>query len=107
MSYSMLILQAWRQLIREWRSGELYVLFFAMVVAVAAVSSVGFFTDRIQRALSTQANELLGADLLLNSDKPFASDYFAKADSLGLKSVRQLSFPSMVMSENGAHLGWL
>lgn len=103
----MAIRSAWKQLIREWRSGELYVLFFSIVIAVAAVGSVSFFTDRIQRALESQANELLGADLLLNSDKSFDSTYLEKADALNLDVVSQLSFPSMVMSENGGNLAWL
>ena len=103
----MLVKQAWKQLIREWRSGELRILFFSIVIAVAAVSSVNFFTNRVQNALESQANELLGADLLLNNDKAFPEVYFEKAKSLKLKTVRQMTFPSMVMSDNGTHLAWL
>ncbi len=99
--------QAARQLIREWRSGEIYVLFFSIVIAVAAVSSVGFFTDRVERALETQANELLGADLLVNGEREFSQDYFQEASRLGLSIVRQLTFPSMVLAARGNHLAWL
>jgi len=98
---------AMQQLKREWRSGELYVLFFAVVIAVAAVSSVNFFTDRIHRALLTQANELLGADLVLNSDHKFSEYYFQQAEQLGLKTVRQLTFPTMVMHNDNSQLVWL
>ncbi len=103
----MIILQAWKQLVREWRSGELYVLFFSIVIAVAAVSSVSFFTDRVQRALGSQANELLGADLVLNGSNEFDADYFEQAEQLGLSVVKQVTFPSMVMSDNGSHLAWM
>jgi len=98
---------ALKQLKREWRSGELYVLFFALFVAVTAVTSVNFFTDRIHRALQMQANELLGADLVLSADRQFKIKYLEKAESLGLKAVRQISFPSMVLSENENQLTWL
>ena len=59
-----------RMLSRDWRSGELRVLAAALVIAVASVTTVGFFADRVQRALSDEANLLLGADLVLASDHP-------------------------------------
>ncbi len=37
---------------REWRSGELRLLTLSLILAVAAVTSVGFFTDRVEQALS-------------------------------------------------------
>ena len=55
---------------REWRAGELKVLAAALIIAVASVSSVGFFTDRMERAMESGATELLGADLLLYSRTP-------------------------------------
>jgi len=98
---------AFKHLVREWRSGELYILFFALVIAVAAVSSVSFFADRIQNALANQANELLGADLLLSSDHPFEKQYISKANELGLQHAKQLTFPTMVLAESGGQLVWL
>ncbi len=98
---------AFKHLLREWRSGELYILFFALVIAVAAVSSVSFFTDRVENALATQANELLGADLLLNSEREISDEILVKASELQLQQVKQLTFPTMLMSENGGQLVWL
>ena len=46
------------------------VLLLALVIAVASVTTVGFFADRVQPALDAQANELLGGDLVLIADKP-------------------------------------
>jgi len=43
--------QALRMLARDWRAGELRVLAAALVVAVASVTSVGFFADRVGRGL--------------------------------------------------------
>jgi putative ABC transport system permease protein len=54
-----------RMLGRDWRAGELRVLVFALVIAVGGMTTVGFFADRVQVALSRQGNQLLGADLII------------------------------------------
>ena len=59
------VLLGLRSLGREWRSGDLAVLFIALVVAVAALTGVGFLVDRIDRAMQLQASEVLAADLRL------------------------------------------
>ncbi len=87
---------SWRLFRRNWRAGELRILAIALVIASAAVSSVGFFTDRVQMALSRQSNLLIGADLALVSDHPVAEAYEQRARQLGLKTAHTLVFPSMV-----------
>ena len=57
-----------RMLRRDARAGELRLLVAALVVAVAALTAVGFFADRVLQALEREANQLLGADLLLTAD---------------------------------------
>ena len=42
---------AMRMLARDWRAGELTVLGIALMLAVAALTSVGFLTDRVEQAL--------------------------------------------------------
>ena len=59
-----------RMLGRDWRSGELRILALALVVAVASVTSVAFFADRVRQALVRDAHQLLGADLALVADHP-------------------------------------
>jgi putative ABC transport system permease protein len=61
---------ALRTLLREWKSGELGVLLLAITVAVAALTGVGFLTDRIGIAVDNQAGEVLAADLVLESAQP-------------------------------------
>ncbi len=102
-----LVILAWRFLLREWRAGELKVLGFSLILAVAAITSVGFFTDRINRALSQQANELLGADVLIQSDHKLAEKYFDLAEQHQLKHSLTVAFPSMAVSEDSNHLGML
>ncbi len=96
--------QALRMLRREWRSGELRVLALAVMVAVAAVSAVGFFTERVERALDLQASELLGADLVVVSDRPLPARYRDQARDLGLRFSEQWVFPSMVRAAAGSRL---
>ncbi|MDP2879518.1 MAG: FtsX-like permease family protein, partial [Sulfuricella sp.] len=93
-----------RMLRREWRAGELRVLAAALVIAVASVTSVGFFTDRVGRALAQQANMLLGADLALISDHPLDADFEREALRRGLRTAHTLSFPSMVLHGERAQL---
>jgi putative ABC transport system permease protein len=85
---------------REWRAGELRLLFIALVVAVASVTSVGFFTDRIALALQRQANDLLGADLLLASSRPLADSYAEAATQDGLQTANTINFLSMVLTSD-------
>ena len=44
-------------LLRDGKSGELRVLLFALLVAVSALTAVGFFTSRVSRAVDQQAGE--------------------------------------------------
>ncbi|HMK14358.1 MAG TPA: ABC transporter permease, partial [Burkholderiales bacterium] len=95
---------SWRMLSRDWRSGELRVLAAALVVAVASVTTVGFFADRVQRALSDEANLLLGADLVLASDRPIQKDFEEQAKQRGLRVTSTLKFPSMVLHADTGQL---
>ena len=59
---------------RDWRAGELRVLAAALVIAVASVTSVGFFADRVGQALERDAHQLLGADIVLIADHPWSAE---------------------------------
>lgn len=95
---------AWRMLKRELRAGELRLLFFALCVAVAAVSAVGFLTDRVGRALEMEARQMLAADLVLVADQPLPDELQAAAQSRGLKTAQAMVFPSMVFANERAQL---
>ncbi len=84
---------------RDWRSGELTLLLAALVVAVASLAAVGFFVDRLRVALDVQAAQLLGADLVVRSQRQIPQDYISKAEELNLQVAQTVSFPSMVSYE--------
>ena len=89
---------------RELVSGELNLLALAIVVAVAAVTSVAFFADRVERGLRQEATRLLAADLVLSSDKPLRERYGADISKAGFEVADTISFPSMVFSRESAQL---
>lgn len=91
-------------MMRDARAGELRLLVLALVVAVAAVTSVGFLADRVGRALERDASQMLGADLLLEADEPIAADIIAGAKTRGLEVSNTLQFPSMASAGDGAQL---
>lgn len=86
-----------KQLRSAWRAGEVRLLLLAVVLAVAAMSAVGFFTDRIQSALLRQGAVLLGADLQLGADHPLPGHFLQEAARRGLRHTPALEFPSMVL----------
>lgn len=86
---------AWRALWRDARSGALGVLVLAVVLAVAAVSSVAFFASSINNSLQRDASAMLGGDVVLNSRSAIPPDLIEKAHALGLQSALSMDFPSM------------
>ncbi|AXK38292.1 ABC transporter permease [Crenobacter cavernae] len=92
---------------RELIAGELTVLALALFVAVTAMASVAFFSDRIERALTRQATQLLAADLVLNADTPWAAGFRAGAKARGLAVAESATFPSMVLAGDSATLATL
>jgi len=91
-------------LARDWRAGELRVLAAALVVAVAAVTSVAFFADRLGQAVLRDAHQLLGADLVLVSDHPWKEDTARRIEEKGLQSAEAVNFVSMVMRDGQSQL---
>ena len=81
---------------RELRSGEVLVLLAAVGLAVAALTAVGFLTDRIGKAVARQANEVLAADLRLRSQAPVPEEWRELARQYDLETADTLTFPSVV-----------
>ena len=85
----------WRSLWRDLRSGELRLLIVAVTLAVASLTAVGFFADRLKGGLQRDALQLLGGDAVLRSDNPTPAVFIEKARSLGLDVVQTMTFPTM------------
>jgi putative ABC transport system permease protein len=89
---------ALRSFRRELRSGEVLVLLFSVALAVAALTAVGFLTDRIGKAVARQANEVLAADLRLRSQEPIPETWRDKAQEFDLQTAETNTFPSVVFA---------
>ena len=90
----------WRSLWRDLRAGELRLVIVAVMLAVAALSGVAFFADRLNGQLARDARQLLGGDAVIASDQPTPQGAIDQARSLGLLSTRSASFPTMARADD-------
>jgi putative ABC transport system permease protein len=86
---------AWRQTQRDFRAGELRLLLVAVTLAVAALTAVGFFADRLDRGLARDARQMLGGDAIVASDQPPPQAFVDEAQRRALSIATTTSFPSM------------
>lgn len=90
---------ALRFLRRDLRAGELRVLALALVVAVASVTAVGFFTDRIGRGVERQAADILAADLMASSGFELPAPLLDAIQQRDLQTAQHVRFPSVVVNQ--------
>src|SRR5690606_7020362 len=92
---------AWRQTRRDLKAGEVRILIAALVLAVLAVTTIGFVTDRAQRALAMEANQLLGGDAVVSSDRPIDGAIAEAANATDLRQARTVELSSMIRVGRG------
>jgi putative ABC transport system permease protein len=92
----------WKSTLRDLRAGELRLLIVAVALAVASLTAVGFFADRLKGGLERDARQLLGGDAIVNSDLPTPAPFMDKANELGLATVSIVSFPTMARAPDDA-----
>ncbi|MGH8831369.1 MAG: ABC transporter permease, partial [Polaromonas sp.] len=92
---SLFLKLGWRTMLRDLRAGELRLLIVAVTLAVAALTAVGFFADRLKGGLQRDARQLLGGDAVVRSDGVTPAAFIAKARSLGLQAISTVTFPTM------------
>ncbi len=96
---------AWRQLRRDLKAGDVRILLAALVLAVLAVTAVGFVTDRAERALAIEANRLLGGDAVIRADQPIAGALRAAAQAPGLRRAEATELQTMIRVGERLQLG--
>ena len=89
------LLTGWRSALRD---PGLRLLGAAVLVAVAALSSVVFFAERVERALALQGAALLAADLVVEQGTEAPPEWREHAAVLGLRSARSVIFPSVIIA---------
>ncbi|GFM89911.1 ABC transporter permease [Pseudomonas cichorii] len=93
-----------RQLLRDARAGELRVLFFALLVAVAASTAIGYFGARLNGAMMLRATEFLGADLILEGSSPARPEQIEAGEQLKLDHAKIVLFSSVIATDSGIQL---
>ncbi|MBC3467987.1 FtsX-like permease family protein [Pseudomonas sp. RW10S2] len=95
---------ALRQLLRDARASEVRVLFFALLVAVAASTAIGYFGARLNGAMQLRASEFLAADLVLQGSSAAQAAQIDAGTSRGLTHARVVEFTSVVAADAGIQL---
>ena len=86
---------AGRQVWRDFIAGELKLLLWAVVLAVGALTAVGFFADRMRSGLVRDAAQLLGGDAVVLADKPLAPAFAQEALRRGFVVGQAANVPRM------------
>jgi putative ABC transport system permease protein len=87
-------------LLQSFRTGGLYLLIIALSLAISATTALKFSNTQVQNAVSLQAAEMLGADLVLSDNDPIQSKWVQKAQQLHLKQTPVTLFGSMAHTQD-------
>lgn len=94
MKISWLVKMAWRDSRRN--RSRLFLFISSIIGGIAALVAIYSFGDHLSRDMDDQAKTLLGADLLIESDKPVSDEMQGLLDSLGDRRARERRFASMI-----------
>ncbi len=89
---------AWRD--ARHNVGRLFLLVASLITGIAAVVSIGSLNFSLQETLDKNAKELLGADLVVNSNKKFDESLYKVLDSSKVLMAGDAEMASMVMFMN-------
>lgn len=84
-------------LLQSFRTGGLYLLIIALSLAISATTALKFSNDQVKNAVSLQASQMLGADLVLSNNEPIEQQWKKKAEQLSLKQTNVTIFSSMAL----------
>lgn len=87
---------ALKLLIRNWRSGELKLLGISLILAVAVLSAIAIFTNRLEATLLVQSNSVIGADTVVAGDQAHPSEWEQAAEQAGISYTTSNQFMSVV-----------
>jgi putative ABC transport system permease protein len=91
-------------LIRTWRGGELGLILWSLILAVAVVTSVSLLAERIEKALTQESSSFLAADLVVRSSKEAPSEWLEEAARLNVSTAKIMGFASIVFFGDELHL---
>ncbi|MEP7248539.1 MAG: FtsX-like permease family protein [Spartobacteria bacterium] len=88
---------------RDSRSSRRRLLLFSISISlgVAALIAIGLFRASLAQAIDDQARALLGADLVVESSRPFTAAQEQMLRSLGETQAREVRFRTMALFPKG------
>ena len=98
---SSLFLISLRLLRRDWKGGELRLLFLALIMAVTSITGIALFTDRLEKALLLESANMLAADRIVSGRGDLPREVLTEGQARGLSTAEVVSFTSMAFSETG------
>ena len=79
-------------------------LLSALCIAIAALSAVAFFADRVEQALYQQGASALAADLVVQQGDPIPAAWLTAATQQGLQHSQTITFPSVIFAKGKPRL---
>ncbi|HEX7026900.1 MAG TPA: FtsX-like permease family protein, partial [Gammaproteobacteria bacterium] len=89
---------ALRLFARDWRSGELRILMTALLIAVGGLTAIAVVVDRVERGMTRETSQILGADRVISSPRPVDAAVLRQAEEFGLKRSDSMRFRTMVVA---------
>lgn len=95
-----LLIIASKFVLRDLRAGELWLFILSLILATTCMSSIQFYSDRIEKAMKFQASSLIGGDRVIVSNRPIDKNIFEIANKYHLISSLTTSFYSVVLAKD-------
>ncbi len=90
---------------REFRRGELTIIFAAIALAVLTVFTLSSITERISLNIEQKSSDFIAADRRLSSNHAFDAKVLIQASEVGLNTAQMLYFDSMLFANDELVLG--
>ena len=95
---------SWRLFWRDLRAGELTLLIAALILAIAATTTLRFFSGSLEQTLGQQAARLIGADLVVTSSRGIRPEWLQLAQQQNLQHTQTLEFSSVAQQGDNFQL---
>ncbi|WP_242693056.1 ABC transporter permease [Sabulibacter ruber] len=95
LNFPWLVKMAWRDSRRN--RSRLFLFISSIILGIAALVAIFSFGYNLREDIDDQAKELIGADLVITSNRPVNPKMLPLLDSLGTRRSRERSFASMIL----------